>query len=183
MLKRFLLGLAQGCFLFTALTAFPSQGYAEEKYSSLSPKDAISASDPCQTNINDRTLYFSVNNRTDWTVEIVFFQGKDESNNIPEGFVKDTGTFVGGTNVPGPSVVTVDPCYAGGYKRPIQATRGLGSAKVTKDGKEATINLPDYNSGDMTKYYEKFQWDIDYTKRNDKNSVPRVIDQQLKKQK
>ncbi len=192
MFKKFLLGLMtcgrlQLVFIYIvalSFTALSGLAVAEEKYSSLSPKEAILAADLCQTTRDDRTLAIWVNNKTHYTVEIVFFQGKDESNNVPDGYVADTGTYVGGTMVNGPGLITTDPCYAGGFKRPVQATVLKGSVTVIDDdGKKSILHFEDISTGDLTRYWESNGWDIVYTKDNDKKSPPISKSKRLKQKK
>lgn len=132
---------------------------AQEQASS--PKEALLGADVCSDTWGKRTQTMQIDNQTNWTVEIAFFQGKDESALVPSGFITNTGVFVAGVNQPGPSVVIADPCYAGGSRRPIQATRALASLLLVDPatGTEFPLNLPDMN-GDVTSYWVNAVWQV-----------------------
>jgi hypothetical protein len=149
------------CLSWTLL--IPGSASAQEKKIGPAPKDAITAKDFCNDTAGTRTTRVFINNQTNWMIVIAFAQLKDESNNIPSGYTSDTGTFVLGTNDTGPSTIQLDPCYVGGSQRPIQATRGSGSVKLTNGSQEVDLNLPDVTDGDVTTYYGTVGWDVGYS--------------------
>lgn len=142
-----------------SLLLFSTSAFAQERKIGPSPKDAMSARDFCADTAADRTTRIFINNQTNWRIVIAFGQLKDESNNIPTGYISDTGTFVLATDASGPNTVQLDPCYVGGSQRPIQATHGLGSVKLTDGQQEVDLNL-DVSDGDVTTYYGTVGWDI-----------------------
>src|SRR5579864_3639451 len=89
----------------------------QEKKIGPTPRDAVGAKDFCSDTAAERTTRVFINNQTPLTIVIAFIELKDESNNIPNGFISDTGTFVLTTNDTGPDTPQLDPCYVGGFER------------------------------------------------------------------
>lgn len=186
MLLRSVFPINRLIFLFAVPSIFfgMASANAEPDKLSSSLSKAIAADDYCYQTVNDRTVAMTISNKTRWTVEIVFFRAQDESNNVPDQFVDDTGVFVGGTNMAGPSDVRADPCYAGGHRRPIQATRGGASVKLVNPENPADVvllNLPDAFDGDVTRYYPHIEWEVDYDRTPTKGRYGRPTVAGIKK--
>jgi hypothetical protein len=158
--------------VFLTLLLALAPAWAQEK-NPASPKEALSSSDFCRDTFDRRTQALVIDNQTSWTMEIAFLQGVDESGKIPPGFVSDSGVFVAGVNQPGPSVVSGDPCYAGGHQRPIQATRARASVLLVDpiSGAEAGMNLPDMN-GDIASYWITAVWELGFSPVSRKDGKP-----------
>jgi hypothetical protein len=139
---------------------FSAYSNAQQSLSSVSPKERLKLKGICNSTAGERTYRISIDNQTDWGIVIAFVQAKDESNNVPSGFVSDTGTFVLATNADSHTVVAQDPCYAGGFERPIQATRCLGSVKLTDGSNEVDVNLEDITDGDLNTFYGECNWHL-----------------------
>lgn len=147
--------------ILTGLVLIPFAANADDKpLRDMSPSDAVKAADVCNDTAGERTYRIYINNQSSWGIVIAFVQIKDESGMIPSGFISDTGTFVLATNSDSYTEVAQDPCYAGGYMRPIQGTRCLGSVKMTNGTDEVDVPLPDITDGDVTTYYGVCGWDI-----------------------
>jgi hypothetical protein len=144
---------------FVYIIAYRS-ALAQETARPASPEAALTVKDICNDTSGDRTTRVFIVNKTDWTIKIGFVQLLDQSGNIPPGYISDTGVIVLGVNNTGPATVATDPCYAGGDKRPIQATHAKGSVKLTKGSQEQDFNFPDQDTHDVTSYFGTVGWDI-----------------------
>jgi hypothetical protein len=125
-----------------------------------SPQDALTTKDICSDTAGDRTTRVYISNHTNWTIKIGFVQLLDESGNVPPGYISNTGVMVLGVNTAPGGTAQLDPCYAGGDKRPIQATRAKGSLKLTDGSHEIDHNLHDIQDGDVTTYYPTVGWNL-----------------------
>ena len=87
----------------------------------------------------ERTKLMYVLNETPFSIKICFFQAKC-SFDLPDPYIKDTGVFVGGVNLPNGADATADPWDAGGIRRPIAGTTGSCSLEITDGTSTKTIN-------------------------------------------
>lgn len=160
-------------FAIGTLTLMTVLAPAMAQQKPATPAEALVAADVCRETFDNRTQLMSISNRTNWTVEIVFFQGLDESNLVPPGFITNTGVFVAGLEQPGPSVVAEDPCHSGAGQRPIQATRGRASIVLRHpiSGENFGMNLPDMN-GDTSAYWENVHWEVGFSPVSRKDGKP-----------
>jgi hypothetical protein len=82
---------------------------------------------------------------------------------LPEPYIKDTGVFVGGVDLPVGANADADPCDAGGVHRPIAATAGQCSVLVRlPNGSEQQMNLTSYPECEEGNYYPEMGWRIFY---------------------
>jgi hypothetical protein len=125
------------------------------------PHEAMAgSSDPCKDYFPYRTVNVFLENNTPASVEIWFFQIKDTSGAVPPGFSEDTGVVVGAVNGAAHTTINFDPCYAGGYKRPIQGTFFDGSVKLVYGGKEYDVDLSAFAADPPGNYYGSAGWEL-----------------------
>jgi hypothetical protein len=106
----------------------------------------------------DRTRSVGLKNDSKyWSVKIFFCQVRSRYN-YP-GYITDTGTIVGGTNIAPQSQSSIDPCVVKGA--PILGTRFEGSCKAVYNGREVDhvfqntdVPEPNYSVGGYFRIYD-----------------------------
>ncbi len=130
-----------------------------EKYSIVANKNLLGTAD---LNPDDyqRTSWLYVTNETPFSISLCLFQVTCRYD-LPEPYIFDTGTFVGGANEPFGADVHADPWNAGGIKKPIAGTAGHCSVEVKdRAGNTKTLNLPSYPEADEGQFFPAMGWRI-----------------------
>jgi hypothetical protein len=99
-------------------------------------------------------------NNTPYGLDIWFAQGISTEPLPNADFVADTGVFIAAMTQSGPGDYKADPCRAGGFQRPVQATTCKGTAKLVTDAGDVDVALPDDNAP-AGAYFNECGWKID----------------------
>ena len=131
-----------------------------ESLKARTPAEALGAS-PCDG--FERTDRMYVLNETGTaSLKLVLFRATCRYD-LPEPYLKDSGVFVGGIDLPVGANAAADPCDAGGVHRPIAATAGQCSVVVRlPNGKEQQMNLASYPECPEGSYYPAMGWRVFY---------------------
>lgn len=162
-------GVLGASTLVASAASSPSKSQALSTYQVSqedSPAEAIRKAERavagvCDQTINHRTTSMHLVNNTAASIKLAFFQGKQTVGAPPTGYVADTGVYVGCMNEPGGANCDSDPCYAGGYQRPIMVDRCSGSVEITYNGQNQTFNLPAQQAPNG-KFWIKCGWTINW---------------------
>lgn len=107
----------------------------------------------CAETYNNRTAFITVNNRSRYTLLDMLVRLIDLSGNVSPGFVADTGFFIVSSSQGPGTVVSIDPCSAGGASKPCQATKIEWTYRIATYGGEFPPRSGATSDVDHSTYY------------------------------
>ncbi|CCE12108.1 exported hypothetical protein [Bradyrhizobium sp. STM 3843] len=147
------------CIIIVIAIAAAQGQQVGSRVTAKSPQAALDE-DKCSFYAKYRTTLMELQNNTPYGLDIWFAQGISTEPLPNSDFVADTGLFIAAMTQGGPGDYKVDPCRAGGFERPIQATTCKGTAKLVTDTAEMDVQLPDDNAPKGATFNE-CGWKID----------------------
>jgi hypothetical protein len=129
----------------------------------------------CKDTWRDRTQAVTLKNNTAWGVKIWLIRLEDQSGKILKGFAGDTGVFVGATDQPGKTDLSIDPCYEGEEPKPIQATRASCIVKLEYGNQQIDLAAEDHIADNISEYLTNLGWELNLvTNLSDTSSRPEI---------